>query len=613
MNVSVHYSSKQHDHYGLKLLGMILLMTVGLAYASFYLTQNFMSNSFVFGNSSKNKVYFLESSTLKMMYERNSMDYKTYLERVTYLTNVCKDEGYKTKRIYTSELDSVKKGEIVVVLDMMALGKDEIKSITEYVEQGGKLLFNFTSGFLDRQAHYQENNLVTNITSLKLDSEINIINYETNSTGYITVRLLSPFSKKGEKGQAHKLIIYDTLPIFKTSKELEADAYLTNWTQTNYVKTQIKELSKETSGLIWHGNKKRGKWVYFSFPSYLFLGQDKDTFKELFLSMLQYLQDDVVVKAYPYVDSKNIVFVSEDSEYKFGNLKRFSDTSLKNHFPVTAFCMAQSAEKYSDMMKDVAKNPYMEIGSHSYTHKKIVGLSDEVYEKETKGSKELLEKLTDKKVIGFRPPREEVDEKMLGYLKDAGYKYIFTETMNRLYPYFDKDILNIPRHGLDDYSYLVNLDWNTTQILSSMEQQLDVVTSLNGIFTLSVHTHLMSYGTNIAIEDKFFKYVNAHKKYKAMNGEMIYKRITAMENFSYRYEITPKKIILTLSNNAAIPLKNLHLELDTSAGVKLLNVDSEIIGLKTKLTKEKENLYTIVVKDIQPKAQIMLFVNYEKN
>jgi len=328
--------------------------------------------------------------------------------------------------------------------------------------------------------------------------------------------------------------------------------------------------------------------------------------------MLKNLDEDIHIQVYPYLDSKNAVFVSEDTEFEFKSLKNFSAFSKKQKFPVTAFCVAQLAQKNPKVLQKALQNKYLEIGSHSYTHKKIVGTNDATYKKETIGSKELLKKLTHRTILGFRPPREEIDNKLLGFLEKGGYKYVLNEGENRLKPYFLKNMLIIPRHGTDDYTYLINLDWDTSQILSQIENESQVVTDLNGIYTLSTHTHLMSYGSNIRIEGNFYKFVNAHHSMKPMNGAMIAKRMQLLRKFSYKYKITSKKILITLSNNSIENIKNLKLKIEIAPDIKLLNVQSELIGFQTVLKKESQGIYTLSIKNIQPKSQVMVFVNYEK-
>jgi peptidoglycan/xylan/chitin deacetylase (PgdA/CDA1 family) len=329
--------------------------------------------------------------------------------------------------------------------------------------------------------------------------------------------------------------------------------------------------------------------------------------------MLAYLDKKINIQPYPYLDVKNGVFISEDTEYKYENLSQFYKVAKKYNFPVTVFCVASLALKNSALMYKVAKSNLIEIGSHSYSHKKIVGESDKVYKRETIGSKEVLNKYSKQDVIGFRAPREEIDDKMLDLLKDANYKYVLHMAENRVYPYFKDDILILSKHGTDDYSYLINLDWSSKQILREMKKELHVVMNLDGIYTLSTHTHLMTYGSNIKIVDDFIRYITKQKDLHPLNGKMIYDRVSKRVNIHTKSVISDKKMILTISNNNATVVKNLHYDIVVDPTVRIVGVESEIIGLKTMLKKQKKGNYTLVIKSLQPKSQIVLFLKYVQN
>ena len=606
-------SSHHTDNYGLKLLSALIVLLLLLAYTSFYLMQNYYSKSFLEFDLKSEKIYFLQSNTLEDMYEKNGMDYEGYGNRVESFKELCLKNSYESQDVYSDELSKLKVGSKLIVLDMMSLSKEEIHDIDNYVSKGGKLVFNFTSGFLGTSLEYQSDNLVSRITGLTLNPDENTIKYDRNSTGYMSTRLMSPMSKYLSKGIALELVLYDPLPLFQTPASLEADAYLTNWSQTNYMNvSKNKELSKSQSGVLWHGYKDKGKWIYFSFPSYSFLETSPAFYADLFKGMLEFLDQDITPMPYPYVDAKNAVFISEDTEYKYENLKQFYDVSKKHEFPVTAFCVANLAEKNKALMKEVSQGKYLEIGSHSYTHKKIVGESDEVYERETQGSKKLLKELTNQETYGFRPPREEIDAKMIELLEDGGFKYILGAGENRLSPYFIEDIMMIPRHGTDDYSYLINLDWDSASILNEMKHQVNVLTGLNGIYSMSTHTHLMSFASNINIVDKFFSYVKTQKQMIPMNGKMIYDRVSQKAKIGLHTNLTTKKLVMTFTNDNAVEVKDVHYELYIDSNTKLKSLESEIIGVKTELIKLSENKYTLVIKSMKPRSQMVLFLNYDK-
>jgi len=610
MVATVLYRTKR-DYYGVKLLLAIISLLLFLSYTSFYLMQHYVTNSFLTTGFNQQKIYFLQSDTLADMYQKNQMNYQEYLGRVEKFKKYAQQNGFTAEDITTEKLSEIQKNAIVIALDMMALQPEEIDEIENFVNNGGSLLFNYTAGFLNQSLQYQRDNLVSRLTPLKMDPKISIAHNDKNSASYISTRLASVINKYLPKGSAKELILYDSLPIFKTPKNLEADAYITNWSQTNYAHiSNSRELKKSESGLIWHGYKGAGKWVYFSFPSYLFIGGSSKDFAKLFQGMLEFLNHKITITPYPYIDAKNGIFVSEDTEYKFENLLHFYNASKKYNIPVTAFCVAHLAEKHPEIMKEVAGNQIFEIASHSYSHKKIVGESNAVYKREIQKSKTVLKKLTGRNIIGFRPPREEIDNTMIHLLEESGYKYILSQSENRLFPYFYKSIVIIPRHATDDYSYLINLNWDSKQILASIIHQADVVTSLNGLYTFSSHSHLMSFGTNINILKNFFAYINMHKELRPMNGAMIQKRVELKSKLSYTLKESKKNIVLSISNNNSETIKNLHFELTHSPDIKITKISSEIIGLKTTLHKESDTIDTIVIQNIQPHSEIILFLGY---
>ena len=606
--------SANKDLYGLKLLASLTLLMLILASSSYYLFQNYYSNTFLEYALTGKKVYFLESENLKEMYSKNNMDYDAYQLRIKHFKQLCLENGYEAQNIESDGLSDIDKNTKLIALDMMSLSSEEIHNIDTFVSRGGRLLFNFTSGFLDESLKYQSNNLVSKITGLSLDKEINTIKQDPKNVAYLSTKMLSPITKYLPEAKSLSFDIYDPVPIFNSSKNAIADAYITNWSQSNYIKyNKSKNLNQAQSSVIWHGNRGSGKWIYFNFPSYLFVDGEKASFTQLFKGMLEYLDNDISAIIYPYIDAKNVVFISEDTEYKYTNLQQFHDVSLKNKFPVTAFCVAELAKKHEILQAKVAKSPYLEIGSHSYTHKKIVGQSEEVYERETKGSKVLLDSLSSQVIRGFRAPREEIDDKMLRLLQEAGFKYILNAGESRLSTYFKDSMLIIPRHGTDDYSYLINLDWTASQILEQMKREVNVLVALNAMYTMSTHTHLMSFSTNVNIINNFMKYINSQKQMSPMNGTMIYDRLSKIQGLTLQTTLSQKKLIMTLKNSNATSVNNIHYELDVGPNIKLTGVESEMIGVKAELIQVSPHEYTLIVKALMPKSEMLLFVNYEKN
>jgi len=609
-------ASQSQNNYGLKLAFALIILLLVLATTSFYLIQNFYSKAVVQYTLDGKKIYFLESEVLKKIYKEKNIDYDMYQKRLDNFKTLCLEQGYTASNINSHDLHTLKDKEILVVLDVMALSDSEVEDIDNFVIHGGHIIFNYTSAYLNANAMFRKDNLVQRLTGLRDVKGENILhdNREDNeSIGVLSTRLMSPLASDLAEGKALNFTLYDQLPILETPPNLEADAYLTNWTQTKYIQTKkLKKATKETSGLVWHGEKGQGKWVYFSFPSYVFVGPSKNDYAHLFDGMLHYLENDFIIRPYPYKNLKSVIFVSEDSEYKYENLKKFYNLAEKHKFSVTAFCVAKLAQENAALTAKVAKSDYVEIGSHSYSHKKIVGEDSAVYEKEIDGSKILLDKITKQNIIGFRPPREEMDSDMMMMLSDSGYTYVLGDAENTLSPLMKDNLMIIPKHGTDDYSYLINLDWNASKILEQMKYEAGVVSSLNGIYTMSTHTHLMSYGNNIEIMDKFMAYVNQQKNLHPLNGKTLVKNILDSKKIYFDSTVTLKKLIVTFNNESYVKNMNSHYSLFVPSYIRVTSIDSEIIGEDVKLLKVSPTQYTIILKNMKPRSQLVVFLNYEK-
>ena len=103
-----------------------------------------------------------------------------------------------------------------------------------------------------------------------------------------------------------------------------------------------------------------------------------------------------------------------------------------------------------DQLLDLSKNPLIEIGSHTQTHAKLTCLSDEDIRNELRESKVEIEKIINKKVKFLAYPygsKNEVNDKIINFAKDAGYKMAFSTKR----PFEQADpLFDIPRYNIDN-------------------------------------------------------------------------------------------------------------------------------------------------------------------
>jgi peptidoglycan/xylan/chitin deacetylase (PgdA/CDA1 family) len=561
----------------------------------------------------KHDIVIIDSRASAQYFAKHGGSIEAYSARIKQFEAFIHDMGYTTTILPIEKLHEVSKQSVVFLLDAQVLSAQNKEEIKTFVKDGGALFFNFLAGFDDTSGKYVAEKFVKDITTLQLSSK-GFGHFKTGLSA--TLKLLSPFSVYLKEGISMPIALYDEIPIYET-KGQGADFFMSNYDQVQppMIKDTNNQFTNTESALAWHGYLGKGKWVYTSLPSYSFYDIEKQrgAYQKMLAGMIDYLSSEVVVQAYPYIDQKSVIFISEDTEYKFSNFKRFTDLAKEYGIPVTTFLVANlaTAPEHKEMLEEIKKNTYVEFASHSTTHKKIVGESEAFVLNETANSKKLIDPLAPKSIIGFRPPREELNKLMKKDLADAGFSYVLGASKSFLYPVLDKDdprLYFIPRHGTDDYSYLVNLDWNQDEIVESIIKEANFVTQLNGIYTLSVHTHLFSYKSNINIIRSFYEYLKKHPELKPLQGAALIQRVKLAQNIELSSKMVQGELVITVKNNNAHAVKNLNIQLFKNPEHK---VEDGRVSHDLEVTyKNFDN--TIVVENIPGNTTANIYISFKK-
>lgn len=585
----------------------IFLLTSLSSYVIYQLLPNINSNFTFISTTNPYEIYILYSKDTEKILNQLGYNTQIYKNNIQKLAQKLKKNGFTCKIITEKQLPFLNKRNILLAPDTYALSKFDFKNITNFLAEGGTLIFNFRFGYFDENKNFLNASRIEEITNLKkLANSIP----KNNAIFYIQKRI-SPLNMSAVPFR-QGLVVYDALPIFHSN--YIPDIVLTNWSITRPPKLGNKYLSIYDDGIAWHGFYGKGKWFYFSFPTYVFLDMKKNEFKKLFTNMINFSQKLITISSYPFVNRKNGIFISEDTEYKYPYGYNFAKLANERDINVTLFAVAKLAKKYASITKKIAKFKNCEIGSHSYSHCKILGAPLKIMKREIIYSKKLLEKLTGRKIYGFRPPREEIDDKMEKLIKKAGYIYVMEKSKPFLLPMKRKfGIITIPRLGTDDYTYLIDTDFNKSQILKQIILETNFLTALNGVYTLSVHTHLLSYKTNITVLDKYFKYLDNHKNLYPLKGKDIATKAIYTQNTFYSYSSTNNIITLKITNNNKISLKNVSFRL-YYPNIQILSITPEILRYKIKILihNPTRRYYDIQINKIPPKTTIKLLIRYKK-
>jgi len=604
--------NKQEGNYGLQ-MALSSLVLFAILISIFYQLQQKKPIAYnaILPVAHGKKIYILKSETTAKVYHQNSTHKSNYIVNIDRLKSYISALGHTMDYINEDKISTLSMDALLIVPDAIALEDETKNSIKSFIKNGGNLFFNFTSGFSDEDGNLIGSNFVEEITKLTISLKRSYLYFQEGLN--ITQRLLSVLENENS-GVLLDAAVYDNVPIFTTPKDMRPDIFMTNYGQINppVDKNKKESLLLEESACAWHGYYGKGKWFYTNLPSTIFYDSKKDEFKSIMNAIINFLSEDIVIGKFPYIDKEKVVFISEDTEYKFKNFEKFSNLSKKYKIPVTAFIVSDLAKDvaHKEMINKISKNSFIEFASHSRSHKKIIDTNEAFVIQETSDTKVVIDKLATHPITGFRPPREELDDLMKKHLAESGFNYILGSSKEYLYPRYDekqKNLLLIPRHGTDDYSYLINLDWTRAQIVKQIIKESKFVTGLDAAYTLGIHTHLFAFKSNIKIVEDYFKYLKRHTEFTPMDGRTIAKKVRQNKNIEISYIKSDKQIILDIVNNNNTGVKNLHCKIFKNPNTKITSISSKQTRVE-KYTKEG-SVVTLKLNYLKPNSVTTVYVN----
>ena len=618
------FHQMMYKAYGVKagIFAILLLLASSAIFYQIFVNYVPYDTFAVAGKRADKKLFFLKSTETINKLGSFGIKKEGYLARLKDLEKLFVNQGFAVQYVNETDVSTLPLDSVLFAFDTIALSDKSVKDIEKFVSDGGFLVFNYHFAY-NSEDKYRGNEVVHRFTGLKHPEVTTHLDASSSGgTFYLLPKFLSPLTKAVHPYiERTEIYSVDPIPLFISNTGLEPDIKWANYTMnsTPVLKDGKKQvsLSSDQVGALWHGSYEKGNWVYFSFPSYgLYSVEESVPILSMVMeAIVEFATQPATLISYPYIDAKKVIFVSEDTEYKFKSFYSFINVAEKYKVPVTAFIVSNLAEKEEYLPAiNLAKNsPFIEMASHSHTHKKIIETSAENIEIEILESKKIIDKLSQKNLTGFRPPREEINELMIETLKSSGYEYVLEKNKGYVYPRDDHNgLYTIPRTATDDYQFLVTLEWSPDEIVKRMIYETEFITSMEGIYSLSVHTHLMAYKSNIQILDKYFQYLSQHPEYTAMQGKDVIDRVMKQEKISYDIKQTQKNYLIDVVNKNSKTVENLTFRVFWLKSTKVNSINAEIRGIKVKYTHNQEARYTdITVSTLKPLSTLKLIANYE--
>lgn len=118
----------------------------------------------------------------------------------------------------------------------------------------------------------------------------------------------------------------------------------------------------------------------------------------------------------------------------------------KNKIKACFFCVGEKVEKYPGLISQIDQSGHI-AANHSYSHPNFIKLRKKDKLAEVVRTKEIIEKITGKENIYFRPPFGRFDLTTLSILNEIKMKNV----MWSLFPYDYKNDLNIVKFAVNKY------------------------------------------------------------------------------------------------------------------------------------------------------------------
>jgi polysaccharide deacetylase family protein (PEP-CTERM system associated) len=165
---------------------------------------------------------------------------------------------------------------------------------------------------------------------------------------------------------------------------------------------------------------------------------------------------------------ENIVKREEWDKYEHrvvNNTRRILDILSKNNTKATFFILGWTAKRFPEIIEKIDREGH-EVASHGYSHRLVYKMSKEEFRDELAESVNILERITGKKVIGYRAASCSITQRSLwafDILRELGIKYdasIFPIHHDRYgIPAAERYINSYNHHGVVEFPF------STVQVL----------------------------------------------------------------------------------------------------------------------------------------------------
>lgn len=407
-----------------------------------------------------------------------------YAEQVTTFELFLIQNKINFEVIYDNKLNKsgLKEFSILILPYSIAMTEEQVLAVEEFLSGGNSVLAFKNSG----------TKIENGSTTLpEKYFGINIIGKVPNENihKYHTLLGSNPFSAGIPSGFRFSASTFSNLPFIAKVNSPSTKA-LGYW----YINKSLMEgLPKEelTTGFTF-GSYNLGKFTWCGFDhNNLGSGEDqKLIYNKLFSNIINWLNNKPAlwINDWP-MEKSSAVVISCDVEDKFVNMNNaltiFEEEAVEGQFFILTNVMDE------ETVLRMAKNG--DLGIHGDNHDIFQWQPFEKQLERLSKTKKMIEGVTGRKIISFRPPETAYDENTFKVLHQLGYEILSTDIKrDRAVPYFsDKKMFIVPNTGHDDFDVFIRLKLKDAK--AQADRYLADFRRVNeegGLYTLNYHTQM---------------------------------------------------------------------------------------------------------------------------
>lgn len=236
---------------------------------------------------------------------------------------------------------------------------------------------------------------------------------------------------------------------------------------------------------------------------------DVDNLEAITAAVFRYLLGETYSSWAMWPEGKRFAgMLSEDSEDKFHYAERVVELVQTHGFPITWFMLSNEAQLNRGLTQRMAE--VGEVACHGDSHAAFpLGNLREQTERLARCAK-VIKTITGLTAGGFRPPEEKFNGDTINAVASLNMSYYFADAgIDRVVPVLlrenggNRDLVSLPRMGIDDYEMWHALKLNGKESLQRAENDLTWISTVGGFLPFDFHTQYMDKKENLAVVEHY--------------------------------------------------------------------------------------------------------------